>query len=797
MLLKNYLLVALRSTKKHKVFSLINVLGLALGLAVFILAALYMAHDAYFDTFHQKADRICLVVQCQSTSNKGMRNSAIIPAPFLPAMKNEFPEIEDSVRIYRIPRIFSRYEGKKFFENLILLVDPNFLTFFDFEMIKGDPQTALSQPNGVVLTEEVALRYFGEENPLGKTINFQDTIDVTVTGVVKKPPVDSSIRFEMLMNLEVARTLYDWMDNWQENTTGAFVLLPRGYDPSKLEAKLPGFLKKYVRDTPGAPERLFLLPLLSFHKQAFGLKLYSYLYWDMPYEVGYFFMLLAIAGLLVVCINFTNLSTAYHMTRVKEVGLRKVVGASRYELIKQFLGESIVTAFIALPLALISYRFIAPVFIAFFGMNMDLSLLKNPIVIPIILVVTVLVGILAGSYPAFYLSVFRPSHVLKGPIHAGKQKSLFRKILVVSQFVFAIILIVITLVTQNQLEYTHDMDPGYKRAGVLLISSSGIEEGKVQVFKERLKAHSEVVNVSSMNSLPVYDGGGKYSKLPVIPEGFTEETKWTMRGYVVDNDAIETLDIKIIKGRSFSEQYNDIDNVIINETAARQLKWENPVGKRLTFLGKRRTIIGVAKNFVFCPVYLRMGPTVLFMGPERFGNILIRISSNSSLSAVRPFLENQWRDVVPDMPFQLHTIEALFYRFYRYITELRTIFQFIGLWAIFISGVGLLGLTSYAVSRRTKEIGVRKVFGATMHTIFKMLFSEFMMLIVIANIIAWPLAYFLTDGYLKYAWSYRSDMGIGVFVLATVIIVGCAIVSIIYHTLKASRTPPVEALRYE
>lgn len=795
MLLKNYIITAARNIKKHKVFSLINIVGLSIGLAVFILGYLFLAFNNSFDNFHKNAGRIYGIVQVLSSNNQVKEHSAVVPSPFLAAMKSEFPEIEDAIRINNAAQVTITLGDKKIPENRVYFADSNFFTFFTFKMVQGDPATVLNESNTTVITESAAIKYFGNENPMGRVLTFNNKVDVRVTGVVKDLPLNSSIQFDFLTSMATAKSIYDWMEDWRSNTVMTFVLLSKGFNPAKLTAKFPGFLQKYIQKTPNAPERLYLLPLLEFRTRAESVRLQSFFTWGIPYEMCYFFILLSLAALLVVCINFMNLYTAQNMGRSLEVGMRKVAGATRFELIKQFLGESILLALIALPISAILYQFLKQAFMTWVGANLYISILDYPVSILVFLGITFIVGCIAGSYPAFFLSAFHPYQMLKGFLKAGKKKTLMRKILVVSQFLAAVILIVFTTTTRSQMDYLRKMDFGFKRDGVLYMPLPENSRDNIQTMKEKLLMNSAISLVSASQQRPVNYPGRKYR---VIPEGTNETEKWTMRGIAVDYDFIEMLDIKITQGRSFSRKYADNGNFIINEKAARQLKWQDPVGKRLTLGDKNGIIVGVARDFLFDDIHFKVEPTILHIEPKNFNYIFIKTSASpQSLPGVISYIKEQWNKLEPDLPFEYSSVENLFNDHYQYVNQLALIFGIIGLFAIFVSCLGLLGLTSYMMAQRTREIGIRKAIGASGNTIFKMLISEFMRLIALSNLIGWPLAYLVVKGYLDWAWAYRTNLNIGAFIFAAIVTFAAAAFAVTYHTLKASRINTVQALKYE
>jgi len=794
MLLKNYVTIALRDMRKHKFFSLLNIFGLSVGLSVFILAALFVVFNLSFDRFHPNAKRIYGIVQILPSSNQEKTVSAILPAPFLPAMKSDYPEIEDGVRFTVMNNIMVTYNEKKFGEPGVYFVDPNFLDFFNFKLSQGN-SSVLGQKNSMVITKSAALKYFGNENPVGQSFTFNNTVDVRITGVAEDPPLNSSMKFNFLVTFDTAKVLNKKMESWSSNTASAFVLLHKDCTPDTLKGKFPGFIKKYLPVTPETPERLTLFPLLDFRSKAENFDMVTYLSWSIPFEVLSFFIILAIIALLVVCINYMNLYTANSMSRAREIGMRKVIGASRFELIKQFLGESILMAFIALPISIIIYQFLRPAFISYIGQNCDIVLWHYPSMFPVILGVTLIVGIVAGSYPAFFLSAFNPLQVLKGSFKSGKKGVLTRKILVTIQFIFTIILVVFTIAVKSQLNYLYKMDFGFNRDNIITVDLNEGSKANYQTMKEKLLMNPDIRAVSAGELIPVATMAPDFN---VIPEGKDGSSPWLMKGFSVDYDFIELYDIQIKQGRSFSRDFNDASNIIINETASRYLNWDNPVGKTLDFKGKKWMIIGIVKDFIYRDIHFKMEPLLLYMEPGKLNYMFIKTASSSSLSAVHSYIEQNWNTLEPSLPYQKGMLlENVFDNHYRYMTQMALTFGLIGGFAIFIASMGLLGLTSYVLAQKTKEIGIRKAIGASVPTIFKMLAFEFLGLIVLANIVGLPISYLLVDQFLQWGWHYRVSIEIGILVFSSILIFISSFLSIIYHTLKAAKTNPVLALKYE
>lgn len=791
-MLKNYLTIALRNFFKYRTYSLLVVFGLALGIAVFILAAVYTSFNFSFDTFHPDVERIHMVVQVVPSENKGEQNSTVLPAPLSTAMAEEFPEIEDSTRLSRCRRMIVKSQDDVFYENNIVLVDPNFLSFFSFRLLEGNAPACLSEPNAILLSEDAAVKYFGSENYLGKTLTLDNRIDVTVTGIVENNRLNSSIQYDFLLSMETARRLFGWQDDWSVNSQTHFLKLKKGVAPGVMSGKFPSFIHKHFPDSPDYPKRLFLLSLLDFRRRAESLDLQSHLFWGTPFVVSYFLIAMAFVLLLVVCINFMNLSTARSIQRAKEIGLRKVIGASKLQLIRQFLGESVIMSFVAIPLALGMFFLLRPAFIAYVNPEIELSLLDYPLLCLILLSGVLLMGVFAGSYPAFVLSSFRPVQVLKGNAQTGRKGVLLRKVLVVSQFVLSILMIVFTIAIREQLDYLVHMDQGYNRAQVLTIAIPQEAREKVGLLKKELATNPNIRMIAAARHRPI----NWSARTPVVPEGYDEKDAWRMNAYGVGYDFIELLEMEVIQGRSFSENFVDTDNFILNETAVQQLRWDDPIGKELKLGNKKGLVIGVTKDYLFDDAHWKIEPSVLFLEEQNPGYLFVK-TSNVPVAGIVEFIQERWRAILPALPFSHSTLQDRFEVDYQYIESMYVVFGAIGLFAIFISCLGLVAMAFYSVGRRTKEIGVRKVLGASVPGIVRLLLSGFLKLVIVANLIAWPLTYVLLKRFLGWAWAYTTDISVIFFILAGLLTVLFAVLSVVYQTVKASLSNPAITLRYE
>lgn len=788
-MIKNYIKTALRNIKRQKIYSLITMSGLILGLSVFIMFALLSDFTSNFDSCHKKADRIYAVVQVTTDIQEGEQHSAIVPAPLVPALQSEFPEIEKAARYYPPGRMIVKYQDRIFYESGVRFVDPDFLSIFTFDMVAGEKESALYRANSVVMTEDSAFKYFGDEDPLGKTLTLENKIDVVVTEITENVPNNSSVVYDFLVSMETARTLYDWTDDWSANNHAAFLLLSEGAEPTVLEAKFSSFIDKYYPDAHESPDRFYLHSLWNFFLGSEGIDCY----WGGG-RVSYITIwIVAVLLLIIACINFMNISTARYITRSQEVGMRKVVGANRSQLIQQFLGESTLMALIAMPAAILLYEFLRPVFAANLGRIFDISIMDSPRVLILIFGVTILTGIFAGSYPAFYLSASQPVLVFQKRLVTGKKGSRFRKLLVVVQFTFSIILILMTVISIKQSRHNLDVDLGFDRTNILAVTMSDESRDKLEIFKNELVRNKDIISVSAAAALPIEWN----TESRVLPEGVIEEEASSMNVYGIDIGLVEMLDIRIVQGRSFSREYADAGSFIVNEKAVRQLQWKDPVGKRITLRGQKGTVIGVAGDFHFKSILLeKISPAVLYLESDGLNYMFIEYANPESLPGVLEYTREKWNMVASDLPFEYVTLEDAFYDVFQgdKTSEMTGI---LGALAIFLSCLGLFGLSSYSVERRIKEIGIRKVLGAPVSRIVGMLTKDFIKLVAIANLFAIPAAYFMMNAIIHFVYAYPIKIGAGIFIVTSCLTLLIAFLTVSALTIKSALANPVDSLKYE
>jgi ABC-type antimicrobial peptide transport system permease subunit len=795
---KSHLKIALRNLKKQKVFSLINIFGMGVGMAGFLLFGLMAGTKLRADKFHKNAEKIFGVVQVFESESKEEKHLAYTPAPMAEALRSDFSEIVDVARVYPAGRMVLKRGKDTFFENNILFVDPGFLSIFSFALKAGNPQTALQDPYSIVISERAAKKYFGDENPLGKVLTLQKNIRVTVTGVTKNISRTSSIRFEFLVSLETLRALSGILDDWSIHRTAAFLLVPDGFDLARFEERLPAFRAKYFADASDSPLRIYLFPFLDFRLKSSHIA--TFMGSSHPTSVV-IILSIGVLLLLVVSINFINLSVVRYMQRTKEIGLRKVIGARRSQLIVQFLGESLFLSFIAIPFAVIFYEIIHPIFYAHMG-NFGLlslthqvsnSIWNYPFLLKYLVAAAVLTGIFSGLYPAFFLSRFQPLHVLKENFQPGRKKKRGSKVMIVFQFSFSIIFIVCAGILKHQSGHLLKADLGYNRENVAVIKLGQSAQDKLEVLKSEIARHPDVTQVSAAADLPlVWE-----SPAPVRLLDAAEDEAFTMEAYGVDYGFTETLELRMKEGRNFSREFADKNSFILNEAAVKKMEWENPLGKQLVVGEKTGTVIGVTKNFLFADIGFKIPPAVLYLEPENLKVLLARFSSSGRFPELREFMKEQWLAVLPDLPYECMTLSETINQVFGLLKKFAGFLSMIGLTAVLLSCLGLLGLASYLVERRTKEIGIRKVLGASSLNILWRETRQFLLLVAVANVIVLGLVYYGWQKVLQTGLLFITNISAGTYVLAVSISLITALLAVSSQTLKAAWSNPADSLRYE
>ena len=798
-MLKNYFKTAWRNLRKNKIYSFINITGLAIGMAACILILLFVFYERSFDNFHKK--NIYRLNEVKKF--EGMVSShkvALNIFPMGPTLKEDFPEIKNFARITTADKIPLNYGDKKFYIDHACFVDSTFLDLFDFSLAKGDRRSVLQQKNSIVLTQTTAQKIFGKEDPIGKTLASydHDTTVVVVTGILNDVPANSQIQFDALVPFSTIAQP-DWMNNWGGNWLNTYMELAPNTSVAALEKKFPAYLKKHMSGDNWKNYELFLLPLRDVHAGAtdIGLDRFNYQQFDKTYTNIFF--IIALTVLLIACVNFMNLSTARSAERAREVGVRKSIGAVRWQLSLQFIGESIMLAFIAMLIAILLVYIFLPAVNQLSQRHLQFPVFTNWKVLLSLLAGTIIVGILSGLYPAGYLSSFMPVKVLKGSPQTGKNKGALRNILVVTQFSCAIFLIITTVFALRQLSYMRNRPTGFDREQIVTIPFDRGGSRKFDVLKKDLLQNALVSSVTASQDIL----GSHLDQSGIQFKGDGPLRELTSTRLIVDHDYLTTFKIQLIAGRNFSpEKTADGREYIINESLAKELLKDNLHGNFSSLLGKQfgfdslGQIIGIARDFNFNSLHNKIETMFMFSQTDwGFSNMSVKINGNKPKEAIA-FIQSVWQKNCPDVPFEYQFLDEHFEELYRADSQISTIVGSLAILAIIISCLGLFGLASYSAERRIKEVGIRKVLGASLDNIVLMLSRDFLKYVLIAVIIAWPLSWIAIHKWLQ-DYAYRINISWWVFVMAGILAMLIALVTVSFQAIKAALANPVKSLRTE
>ncbi len=786
LMFRNYLKIALRNLIRHKGFSFLNITGLAIGMVCTILILFWVQHELSFDRYHKNGKNIYRILQHIQYAE--VVTWAINQGPLGPALKAEIPEIQDQAR-FCFAQWRMKYDEQVFVEQGGY-TDPSLFKMFTIPFTHGDPKTALSDPRSVVLTEDVAWKIFGDEDPVGKTINVANEYDFKVTGVLQDIPSNSHFRFKFLANMDFAKEVGRTVDYWKNSHFTTYVQLADNVSMEEANKKIFNFLD--AKPTLEDWEKLSLQPLFNIHLGS-GIGYDSFGTGNAKYIV--IFLAAALFILLIACVNFMNLSTARSLLRSREVGLRKVVGAFRGQLIRQFLGEALFQSLIAMILAVGLGILLVPSFNNLARKEFEAGQFTRPDIIIGLIAILLFTGFIAGFYPAFVLSGFRPVYVLKGTARAAGGRSFFRKALVVFQFSVAVILMVGSLVIYSQIRFMRSKDLGYDKENLVTLNLNTTVQKNYEAFQNELLENASILNVTRVASLPTY--GYWFSNSRWNWEGKDPDKDILFRANFVDYDYLEALRANIVKGRNFSKDYGaDATGIIINETSQKVMGFEDPIGKRVTLVEDNVfNIIGVVKDFHYVSLHTEIEPMILLLDPERCSSIVVRIRSENTPQTLE-FIEGVWKKSAGEFEFDYRFLDESLDTLYRGEKQVGRIINVFTLLSIFISCLGLFGLASFMALRRTKEIGIRKILGASISGVVVLLNKEFSKWVIIANLIAWPLSYFALNRWLQ-EFPYRTDIKLWIFLgtgLATFMI---AILTVGYQSLRAALSNPADSLRYE
>jgi putative ABC transport system permease protein len=799
-MLKNYLKIAVRNLLRYKAFSFINVFGLAIGIACVVLILLFVSDELSYDRFHTKADRIYRIIT--HYNQDGNSNTIAMGEHKLgPLLQTDFPEIKEIVRMSQVNPIV-RVGDQVFQENRFYIADANFFKVFSFDLISGNRETVLTEPYTVVLNEDMAKKYFGDENPVGKVIHVLDTVPMKITGLMRNLPGNSHFHADFVCSMKSEKAFFNNLvfNNWGEISVYNYLLLPEGLAPASLESRFKAFIAKNQGAESAEVVSYHLQPLTDIHLQD----------WGYEHETNgsmsniYVFLSIALAILIIAAINYMNLATARSASRAKEVGVRKVIGADRAHLIRQFLTESVLITGLALVMALGLVKLFLPVLNSLANKSLTANYLIQWEILLGSVAFALLLGIGAGSYPAFFLSGFQPIQVLKGKFTAGVSGAWLRKGFVVVQFCISIGLIAGVITIYKQLQYMKSKELGFSAEQIVTFGLPNQVQPQYEAFKNELKNVPNVkeVSISSKQLL-----GRLSSNLGFKAEGVDpEKIKSGIQVVVVDHDFFRTIGAQMIEGREFSKQFpTDAESgFILNQAAVEMLGWQSAVGKsfetstvspNFEWIPKKGQVVGVVKDFHYEPLFSKIVPVVFYIDPNWGGNVTIRLSGQD-IPATVAGIRSVWNKFATDKPFEPSFLDERLQRLYFAQEQFGQLIGYFSILAIFIACLGLYGLATFTAEQRTKEIGIRKVLGASVTNVVGLLSKDFLKLVLLANVIAWPLAWWAMRQWLQ-DFAYRTEVSPWVFVLAGGSALVIALLTVSYRAIRAGLANPVKSLRTE
>lgn len=802
-MLKNYLKIAWRNLWRNKAFSLINIFGLAVGLASCLLLFMYLSHELSYDSFHEKGDRIVQTSMEFSLEGK-VNKSPMTGTRVGPELGRQFPEVESAVRMYYGQAVV-HHGDQQFSENQFVYADSSLFNIFSFRLLKGNPQQALTGPNLVVLSESTARKYFGGEEPVGKVLRIntgRSDKDFTVTGVVQDCPTNSHIKYDLLASfttLSVARE----PEQWYSANYATYLLLRSPESIAPLRAKVPVFMKTQFGELglTGKDYLTFNLePLRRVH-------LYSEVegYFEPNGDLIYIYIFgsIALLILIIACVNYVNLATSRAVERAQEVGVRKVMGALQTQLFGQFIGESVMVTLTALVLGLLLAYLALPLFNELSAREFALGVWLQPKFLLLLLGIGLLVSLIAGTYPALVLTRFRPVKVLKGHLKTSGAGH-FRRALIVFQFAITTFLVISTLIVRNQLSYIQNKKLGYNRDHVVVLPADKQVVEKIKTLKNEFKQNANVRDMALAYESPVYIRGGYGMHRQDMPD---DQYKMT-NGLPVDEDFIRTMGLRIVAGRDLTQKDVELASrpdgdtlnyyhFVLNESAAKELGWtpQQAIGQKMDMGGNRKgEVKAVVEDFHFASMKQKVGPLVLF--PEGGGNVVLVKLSGNQIESTLQYLETKWRTLVPDRPFEYQFMDKEFNKLYAGEVRTGRIFSVFAFLSIFLACLGLFGLSAYTTAQRTKEIGVRKVLGASVMSIVTLLSQDFLKLVLIALVIASPLAWWAMDKWLQ-DFQYRIGIPWWVFAIAGLLAIAIAFLTVSLQSVKVAFQNPVKSLKSE
>lgn len=783
-MLKNYVLIAFRNFFRKRVFSLINILGLAIGISCSILIFLWVTHELSYDRFFDNYDNLYMVVEEQHYEGGEVFPVTATPGPLAPALTEKVPEVKAAVRFQNVyQKVMFRNDNVFFNEDKLAVADSNFFQLFSYKFVEGSPETALKKSHSMVLTQELARRYFGDKPALSKTLTLDNLTEYEITGVIEIPN-NTNLDFQALIPYPRLKDFWDGVDltSWGNNSLRTFVLLKPGTQLEALNQKIKSFIKDHHE---GSVTDIYLWHWSNIH-------LYSIRGSGGNIVYVRIFILIALFVLLIACINFMNLSTARSANRAREVGIRKVVGAQRRQLIVQFFAESLLLTLIAFFIAFVVVEILLPVFNNLSGKELSMDY-TNPYFWLGLLAIALFTGLLSGSYPALYLSRFRPVRVLKSGGKSGKDGALFRKILVIVQFSLAIILISGTIIIFKQLNFIQNRNLGFNKENLLMVQIPREFDKRYNTLRSQLQNQSDVLGISAASTYPSSIGNSTWS---VGWPGKDEETKILFHNLYVDFGFAQTMGLKIVEGRAFDPSFStDSAAVLINQEAKRRIGVEDIVGQNIDYHGYDLKVIGIVENFNFKHFSHSIEPLIMVPRKDFCQIMLIRLAGKNTKATIDK-IEQAWLKISPKFPFEYQFFDQQFDQLYRSEMRMGKLFNYFTWLAIFISALGLFGLASFMTEQRRKEIAIRKVLGATVSSVWYMLVKEFVKWVALSFVIAVPLAYWGMNSWLA-DFAYRTQISWWAFAVAGILAMLIAVLTVSYQSLKAAHTNPSNALKYE
>ncbi len=783
-MIKNYLKIAFRILKRQKTFSFINISGLAIGLACCLLLMLFIHYELSFDRFHKNAENMYRAAIKHDRALMGIQMMNVTPGILAPFLREECPEVTTATKIKRWTSMV-QYENKRFDDDRFFFADSEFLEVFTFPLIKGDKKTALQEPYSVLLTQDTAKKYFGDENPLGKVLFVDHEYEYTVKGVLQNVPKNSHFTFDILASMATLERIRgeEYISGWKNYKT--YLVLRKGSDAEELIKKMQQIIDRTERK-----DKFILQPLTDIH-------LYGNYVFELESngDIRYIYLLSAITFLLmlIACFNFINLSTARSFHRAKEVGMRKVIGANRTQLVKQFLGESLVISIIAFVISVTLVKLSLPWFRVYMNRELKFTFFTDIQLLLGMIVLVFIVGLIAGSYPALFLSRFRPIAVFTGTLRPGsKGTTHFRNSLVVVQLVISIILITCTYVILDQLRYIHKRDLGFEKTHIItaFIRDQNLQNN-VEPFLTELRSYSQIVDVTTSNQLP-------YLIMNAKPDTWWEGMETGQKQLVfeidVDHNFIDFFNLKIVQGRKFHEEFKkDAEEAyILNQTAARMTGWDDPLNRRYN----EGIVIGVIEDFHFAPLNVKIAPLCLSLNRDPSEWLSIKIASHDTPGTLA-IIKRTWEKYSLEYPFVYSFLDERIDRLYSAQQKLGQSLTYFSAILIFVACLGLIGLSSYTTEQKTKEIGIRKVLGASAGNILSLLGKKYIRWLVLASIIAWPVSYYMMQKWLQDNFVYRIKIGIITFIFSAAVVLAITVITVGFQTIKAATANPVDSLRYE